>query len=500
MILRPKAQDFWGIIHYLGFFAVILGLLMLIPLATALIFFEWNPALDISASILICLITGVSLQVFFPFKSDLSRFQAMAIAALAWLVAMFLGALPLYFSGHFKSYLDACFDAMSGFATTGLTLIQNGDHIAHGINMWRHLIMYIGGQGIIVVGLTFLIAGFSGAFRLYIGEARDERILPNVVQTARFIWQVSLVYLGLGTAILFLIGIYEGMSWVRSLLHGIWVFMAAFDTGGFTPQSQSILYYHSVFYEMGAMLLMVFGMINFALHYTLWSGNWREIYRNIEIKSLFATILISLGITGWGLAQADTFNSVFSFFRFNIFQVISGHTGTGYMTVYAPQFINQWGELAMVGLIVAMGLGGSACSTAGGIKALRIGITIKAVWQDIKNLLVSEKAVLVDKFHHIRETVLNDKLVRSALTILLSYLAIYFLGAVIGSALGYKFLPALFESVSAAANVGLSCGLTQTTMPALLKVTYIIEMWAGRLEFLSIFVLGGIFIALFKGK
>lgn len=500
MILRPKAQDFLNIGHYLGSFSNILGFLMLIPLATALIFQEWNPALDILAAASICFILGIALNTFCPARGDLSYLQAMLIAGLCWLVAMFLGALPLYFSGHFKSYLDACFDAMSGFATTGLALIQNADHISNGINMWRHLIMFIGGQGIIVVGLTFLIRGFAGAFRLYVGEARDEKIFPNVIQTARFIWQVSIVYLILGTCALFLVGIFEGMDWIRSFFHGMWVFMAAFDTGGFTPQSQSILYYHSVAYEIVAMIIMIFGTLNFALHYTLWSGNWREIYRNIEIRTISLTILLTQVITVLGLFFMKTFQSIFGYFRFSFFQVISGHSGTGYMTIYASQFINQWGELAMVGLIIAMGLGGCICSTAGGIKALRVAISTRSIWQDIKTLLLSDHSVLIEKFHHIKDTILTDKLARSALMILLCYLLIYFIGAVIGVVCGYQFLPSLFESVSAAANVGLTCGVTATTMPALLKITYIIEMWAGRLEFLSIFVLGGLLVAMVKGK
>ena len=153
----------------------------------------------------------------------------------SWLAAAVLGAIPFYLSGHWVSFLDCVFDSMSGFATTGLVLVQDLDHIARSVNLWRHLIMFIGGQGVVVVALSFLVRGSAGAFRMYVGEARDEKVLPNVVETARFIWLVSIVYLILGTFALAVVGRYEGMSWANAFFHGACVFMAAFDTGGFAP-------------------------------------------------------------------------------------------------------------------------------------------------------------------------------------------------------------------------------------------------------------------------
>ncbi|MFA5388700.1 MAG: potassium transporter TrkG, partial [Candidatus Omnitrophota bacterium] len=152
------------------------------------------------------------------------------------------------------------------------------------------------------------------------------------------------------------------------------------------------------------------------------------------------------------------------------------------------------------GIICAMSLGGCVCSTAGGIKMLRIGIFIKALKQDIKRIILPEKAVVVQKFHHVKEIFLEDKQVRSALLITLVYIGLYISGAVMGMLAGYPFLDSLFESTSAAANVGLSCGITAVNMPAVLKLTYIFQMWAGRLEFMSIFVLIGFFIAEVKGR
>jgi trk system potassium uptake protein len=147
-----------------------------------------------------------------------------------------------------------------------------------------------------------------------------------------------------------------------------------------------------------------------------------------------------------------------------------------------------------------MALGGAVCSTTGAIKMLRIGIIFKAFKEDLKRIMMPEKAIVIEKFHHIREVFLEDKLVRSALIITLSYIILYGLGALVGMFYGYPFLNALFESTSAAANVGLSCGITNIAMPGMLKVTYILQMWAGRLEFMSVFTILGFLVASFEGK
>jgi trk system potassium uptake protein TrkH len=170
------------------------------------------------------------------------------------------------------------------------------------------------------------------------------------------------------------------------------------------------------------------------------------------------------------------------------------------MTIYAQQFIKEWGDLALAGIIFAMALGGCACSTAGGIKMLRVGIIFKALKEDLKRAALPESAVVVQKYHHIKTVFLEDKQVRTVLLITMAYVAVYILGALVGVCYGYPFLDSLFESTSAAANVGFSCGITDTSMPAILKVTYIIQMWAGRLEFMSVFALFGFIVALFKGK
>jgi len=500
MILKPRLEDIKIIGFYLGKIILGLALTMVVPIIMGLALKEINPALDFLIGIEIAFIFGLLLTTLCHTEKDLSWMQGMIVVSLSWLAGMLLGAIPLYLSGHWKSYLDACFDAMSGFATTGLALVQDLDHLSFAHNLWRHLIMFIGGQGIVIVALSFFVKGFSGAFKMYVGEARDEKILPNVIDTARFIWLVSFTYLVLGTLALGITGILNGMKAFNAFFHGACVFMAAYDTGGFAPQSQSILYYHSLPYEVITIIIMILGAINFKLHYHVWMGNRKEIFKNIETVTLFITLMATFSIVAVNLRQLGIYPNAIMLFRKGFYQLVSGHTGTGFQTIYPSQFINDWGNLALVGVICAMALGGAVCSTTGAIKMLRVGIIFKALLEDIKRIILPERAIVVQKFHHIKEVFLEDKLARSALMITLAYLVLYGLGAMVGMFYGYPFLESLFESTSAAANVGLSCGITDANMPALLKITYIFQMWAGRLEFMSVFTLMGFFVAILRGK
>lgn len=503
MILKPQSQDVRLISHFLGKIVIGFGMTMILPIFIAFFFREAVPVVDFAIGCCASLCVGYGLTALARLGDDaeMKWMHGMVVVSLAWIVCMLLGAVPLYLSGHWKSYLDACFEAMSGLATTGLVLVQDLDHLSHAANFWRHLMMFIGGQGIIVVALAFLVKGGSGAFRIYVGEARDEKILPNVVETAKFIWFVSFVYLGLGTLLLAGCGIWgSGMSPTEAFFHGACNFMAAFDTGGFTPQSQNIIYYQSAFYEIATIVIMVWGSINFNLHHAVWTGKRRELWRDIEIRTFFTTLTLCVLLTAAGLVKWHSYPSPVALIRRGFYQVVSAHTGTGFQSIYAPQFIADWGSLAVAGVILAMSFGVSACSTTGGIKELRVGVIGRAFREDIKRFLTSESSVVITKFRHIHDLFLDDKMVRSACLITLAYIILYLAGAAIGSFFGHPFLYSLFESTSAAANVGLSCGITQPSMPAMLKITYIVQMWAGRLEFISVLVLGGFIISCIRGK
>ena len=501
MILRPQTGDFLVIGRHTGRVIVGVGFLMLPPLLVALLGGEWNPAIDFLIGVGACLAVGFALESACRVARAPSWTHGMVIAAVSWLAAMALGAVPGWLSGHYGSYLDACFDAMSGLTTTGLFLLQDLDHASAGLNTWRHLLNWAGGQGIIVVALAFLSSSRgAGAYTLYVGEAKEERLLPSVVATARAIWFVSFAWMALGTFALIAAGLAIGLAPHRALLHGLWVFMGGWSTGGFAPMSANLLYYHSALYEMIAIGICIVGSFNFALHWAVWTGNRAELRRNVELVSFAVTMALALLLVAAGLARLGVYPDATALFRKVFFQVASGHTTTGFGTVYARAFVTQWGPLAMLGLTLAMAIGASSCSTAGGIKGLRVGVLAAALLQEARRLISPERAVVAQRFHHLGPRHLTDAVVRSAALVALWYVATYAIGTVAGVWYGADIASALFEAVSAGSNTGLSCGLTGPALPAGLKIVYILEMWVGRLEFMGVIALFGFAAALARGK
>jgi trk system potassium uptake protein TrkH len=470
----------------------------ILPLTWAGIAREWSPfgSFLLMAGLFALLgLIGVRLA---PKQSELDWSHGMVVVALTWLIVPIIGAIPLLLSGHFGRPLDAFFDAMSGVTTTGLSLLSDVDHLASSLNFWRHFLQFLGGQGIILAALT-IFAG-TGGITLYFGEARDERILPSVTSTARFIWAVSVVHLVFGVTALGLVGwLVLGFEIDRAVFHGLMTFFAAFDTGGFSPQSTSIGYYHSAIFEGFTALLMVAGAMSFGLHYALWRGPRRSAFANLETRTILSTFGFTMALTLLGLAATGLFANVVGLTRQGFFQILSAHTGTGFSTVPSAE-LAKWGGLAFGGIAIAMALGGMGSSTAGGVKSLRIGLTIKAVVNQIKQVLLPEHALVGTAYHQSGRRHLTPELTQSVMIISLLYVALYLLGAGIGLAYGIPLQEALFESVSASANVGLSVGVTDPSMPILLELVYMLQMWAGRLEFVAVFSLLGFVYAWVRGK
>jgi trk system potassium uptake protein len=481
--------------YYTGYIVLGTALLMFIPILTALTLREWNPLLDFLISMSTSVIAGL-LMIFCGYKTHENNARVewkhgFIIAALSWIILMFLCSLPYVLSGHVQSLLDACFDVMSGFTTTGLVLTQDLDHLSVSLNMWRHLLTFIGGQGMVVLALSFLLKNLGGAYKLYVGEAKDIELVPNVIGTARIIWKISIIYMIVGTLALWICGVYIGLSPLSAFFHGLFIFESAWSTGGFAPNTQNIMYYHSFPYEIITIIFMILGSLNFGLHYAVWQGNKKEIIKNIETQSFFITSFLACAFATARLSQLGIYTDAISIFRRVIYNVISAHTTTGFSNVYAKQFITDWGDFGILIMVIAMLIGGSACSTAGGFKGLRVGIVFKGLVADIKKLLSSERSIKIYKYHHIKDYVLTDSVVKASALIIICYMVLFAINTALGTFLGYTFADAAFEAASVTGNVGLSIGITDISMPSILKVQYIIAMYLGRLEFIAAFALFG---------
>lgn len=498
MLIRPVAEDFRIIASYLGRIFTVVAAAGLFPLGWAVLGREWHPFASFLLMVGIFALLGVAGLRVAPEEARLDWSHGMVVVALTWLLVPAIGSLPFIFSGHWGSPLDALFDAMSGLTTTGLALVQDLDHLAPSLNFWRHLLHFLGGQGIILAALSLFAGG--GGITLYYGEARDERILPSVTSTARFIWTVAVVHLVAGVLVLGLIGHqFLGFDWRRSFFHALMIFFAAFDTGGFAPQSTSIGYYHSAVFEAATAVLMVAGAMSFGVHYALWRGPRRALFRNLETRTILSTFGFTMVLTIVGLGATGIYSSVAGLGRQGLFQVLSAHSGTGFATVSSSE-LAQWGGLAFGGIAIAMALGGMGSSTAGGVKSLRVGLTVRALVNQIKQVLLPEGAVVGTGYYQAGQRRLTPELAQSAMAVSLLYVALFLLGTGVAIAYGTSVQAALFESVSAGASVGLSVGVTDPAMPVLLKLTYIFQMWAGRLEFVAVFALLGFLYAWVRGR
>jgi trk system potassium uptake protein TrkH len=501
---KIKAPDIKVISYYTGYIIIIVAALMILPIITAFLFREWNPMLDFIISCAITFLTGFGMVILgFSKKESRPDFEwkhGFVIAAFSWILLTLLCAVPYRLSGHTSSMLDACFDVMSGFTTTGLALTQDLDHLSYALNMWRHILTFIGGQGMVVLALTFLTKEMGGAYKIYVGEGKDIELVPNVKGTTKIIWKISMVYLVIGTLALWLIGILIGLKPVSALMHAFFIFASSWSTGGFAPQSQNIMYYHSILFETVSMILFVLGSFNFGLHYAIWQGKRKEFIKNIEIQSFFATSFAACILALYGLAKLNVYTDAVAGFRRVIFNILSAHTTTGFGSVYARQFALEWGDFGIFIMVLVMMIGGSACSTAGGFKGLRVGIVLKGLITDVKKLLSPERSIKVYKYHHIKDRILDDNTIKSSAMIICCYMVTFTIGTMLGAFYGYPISASAFESASVAGNVGLSIGVTSPSMPAAMKVYYIISMYLGRLEFLSVFAMVGYFIGGVKRK
>ncbi len=488
MWMRFHPSDIRIILHFVGMLLLGIGIAMTVPFVTGLVTREWSAALDYLAGMGVATAVGALLMHADPSPRQMTHTHALAITALGWAAAAAVAAVPLSLSGHYPSYLDAAFDAVSGLTVSGLTVVVDLDHMALTHNMWRHLTQLIGGQGIVVAALSLAVGLRGGAFSLYLAEGRDERILPNVLHTTRFIWVVTAVYVTLGTLAFLAIATYLGMSPGRGALHSFWLAAAAFDTGGFAPMRMNLMYYHNYLFEAVALLLMMAGSINFALHAHVWRGDRVELRKNLEPKVLAFVVATMSALVAVGLTHSASFAEPFGVFRKGVFQVISGHSA-GHQTVYGHQLATDFTGVGLIAIMIGMAVGGSLSSTGGGVKALRIGVITKSIVLHVKQALAPRSSAMAVRYHHLGERILTPEVTGAAATVLILYLGTYLVGGVAGAAYGYGAAEAMFESISATANSGLSIGITSASLPAGLKFVYMFQMWAGRLEFIAVLVL-----------
>lgn len=475
--------------HYLGVLVLFSSLALLVPFATALAFQEWIPAANYLLTIGVSLIIGSGLRFLRIEPGRLNRQQALVVTGLAWIVLAMVATIPLHLSGHYETYLDALFDGVSGITTTGASIITDLDHLSNADNMWRFMMHLIGGLGLIVVALSFGLFGKRAGASLYMSEGRSEHVVPNVVQTTQFIAKIAVGIILIATVILTGMCLFIGMEPSRALLQSLWLSISGFMTGGFAPMSQSVMYYHSLPIELVLMLLMLLGSINFVLHSEVWKGHVEVFFKDLEIRTMVLWIAVMTCVFAASLSASAEFSNLPAMLRRGLFTVISAFSTTGFQNVTTNQLTTALSSGAFLVVAILMAVGGSGGSTSGGFKFSRMGVIMKSLVATIKEALAPDSARVVVDYNHVGRRILSPEVVKEAMTVFVLYVVTYAIGSLAGIAHGYDATQAIFESVAMASNGGISSGLAAPGMPVTLELFYILQMWAGRLEFVTLLAL-----------
>jgi len=470
------------IISYSGFLLMGVGGVLLLPLLLIIAYpQEVVYAYSFVIPGLLALVGGFALWRLFrvdPAMATLERPQALILIGVSWFMACIFGAAPLII-GFILNPLDGFFEAVSGWTTTGLTMVDVAT-CPHIFLFWRSLMQFIGGAGLAILMLTAIIGPKSGIASVYSAEARTERLLPAIRHTARMIFNIYILYLFVGIGLLYA----AGMPLFDSINHS----MCALSTGGFSTRAGSIGAYQSLEIEIITMVLMLLGSLSFAFHYLLLSGKLSKAVKDIELKVTYASVIIFLPIVTYGLVYGF-YHSPLQGFRHAVFNVISALTTTGYMTT-SSENMHQFGHLVLFSLVVLMSIGGSIGSTAGGIKRYRIGIMAKSIFWEIKTRLLPESAVIgrTTWYTGEKETI-TPALFMEITIFVFAYLMLYIAGTIVLLLNGYSMMDAMFEYASAMGTVGLSTGITVSSMPVSCKIMEIIGMILGRLELWAVLIL-----------
>lgn len=483
---RFSLYDLRVIGHYLGTLTQLFAALMAVPFLTALVFQEWEPAERYLLGIGIALVVGTLLQFLRIEPGRLGRRQALAVTGFAWIVLAFFASVPLFLSGHYATYMDALFDGVSGLTTTGATVALDIDHFSNADNMFRFMMHLVGGLGLIVVALSLGIFGKRSGSSLYTAEGRSEHVVPNVVQTTQLILRITLVIIFIAAVVLTALCISIGMEPVRAVLQSIWLAISAFTTGGFAPMAESVSYYNSIPIEVFLMLLMILGSISFVVHAEVWKGRLQSFFGDIEIRTMLIWLLVMTVVVAASLSASALFSDLPAMIRRGLFMVVSAFSTTGFQNVTTNQLTTVFSSGAFLALALIAAVGGSAGSTSGGVKLHRVGIIFKSIVSTVKEAVSPSSARVVVSYNHLGRRVLSSDAVKEAMTVFVLFVITYSVGALVGIAHGYEASQAIMESVSMTSNGGIITGIVTPGMSPSLEAFYIFQMWAGRLEFVTL--------------
>ncbi|MBF0202045.1 MAG: TrkH family potassium uptake protein [Desulfamplus sp.] len=465
----------------IGILIIFLGFAMIFPILCSLVYKDGS-LLSLLISMGITVVSGAVLYIA-PGEASIdyiSQKEGMAIVAVSWTCIGFFGALPFYLGGACPAFVDAFFESVSGFTTTGSSIMTDIEGITKSILLWRSLIQWLGGMGIIVLSLAilpFLGVGGMQLFKAEVPSPVPDKLSPRLTDSAKILW---LVYISISMAEVLLL-LFGGMDLYDSICHTL----TTMPTGGFSTKNSSIAHYDSAYIDYVILIFMVLAGINFSLHYQMLRGKTLIFWRDSECRFF---LLLCIGLT---LAVSfDIYGTVYDTlgeaFRYASFQVVSIITTTGYGT----SDYEQWPGFSQVIIFLCMFIGASAGSTGGGMKCVRIMVAFKYCSREVFTLIHPSSVSQVK----MNGNVVPGHVLRSIMGFLTLYVAIFVICSMAVAAMGLDMVTAFTSVASCLGNIGPGFGDVGPTenfasIPYGAKWLLSWCMLLGRLEIYTVIIL-----------
>lgn len=446
------------------------------------IYFNHDDILAIIISSLITIISGLILW-FFTRNADkqlLGKREGYLIVTLGWLVMSIFGSIPFLIHGSINSFTDAFFETVSGFTTTGATILQDIEKLPAGLLFWRSMTQWIGGMGIIVLSLAIMPLLGIGGMQLFSAEVpgiTKDKFHPRVKETAKRLWGIYVILTAAETLLL----VIGGLSLFDAVNHSL----TTMATGGFSTKNASTAHFNSIFVQYVFILFMFLAGTNFSLHYFAMHKNFEVFKKNSEFKFYFSFILFATLIIMFIHRPHHTFNLEESF-RQSLFHVVSLVTTTGYVS----SDYENWAPFSRIVFFVLLFMGGCTGSTGGGIKFARHSLLIKNSWLEFKRL-IHPRAIIPVRFN---DKAVGLEIISNVQAFLMIYILTFVVGAMILSLSGLDFFTAIGASATCLGNVGPGLGIVGpvgnfSTLPDFDKWVLSFFMLVGRLELFTVLLL-----------
>lgn len=477
--------NFKTIFNVLGLLLIIEGIAMALSIPVSLYYGESDLWPFVFSTMVATGSGGLMWLLSRTKHKHIGKREGYIIVSMVWIVFSFFGALPFYFSESIPSFTDAFFETMSGFTTTGASILPDIESMPKGILFWRSMTQWLGGMGIIVLSLTILPLLGIGGMQLFVAEVpgpTPDKISPKVQETAQILWGIYLFFTIVETILL----MFGGMSFYDAITHSF----TTMATGGYSTKNTSIAYFNAAGYstayiEYVITIFMFIAGANFTLAYYAMKFNFKKIWQNEEFKNYLFIVLIFTLTIGVTLYFTSDMSGEVSF-RTSLFQVVSLITTTGFATA---DYLT-WVPVLSVMCFILLFFGGSAGSTGGGVKIVRIVLLAKNSYMELKRL-IHPNAIIPVRLNH---KSVKQEIVANVQAFIVLYMVIFAASIIILSAVGIDLQTAMGAAATSLGNVGPGIGSVGPAsnfahLPDFGKWYLSFLMLCGRLELFTVLIL-----------